>query len=218
MVHNPEKYQLATHYRKQGFSYTEIANLCGVSKSTVSNWFAKKAFSKRVKEDNARKAAVANKQRLALVSKARQSERVKRYTEAIKTAETEFGHYKHDPLFMSALLLYRAKGDLSSPSTIRFTSNDVVLHRVFMKFCRDYLGVQSTDIAFWLLLPENQTAATEERWWSAQLKFPMKQFGKTQRRAGSATQLHKGTGNTIIGSTVLKCKLNRWIELALKKW
>lgn len=217
MVHNPEKLEMATYYRKRGFSYSEIANLCGVSKSTVSNWLAKKKFSKSVKADNIRKAARENSDRIRLVTKARQAERTKRYVEAIRSAETEFRNYKNDPAFLSGVLLYKAVGDLSHPSRIRFSTNNAQLHTIFIRFACNYLGVDKKTIKCWLLLHVNQSITVEERWWAKQLKLSPAQFGKSQRIESRTELLHNVTGNTIIGNTVLKRKLIRWTELATKQ-
>src|SRR5688572_10565663 len=108
MVRDAKKLELATHYRKRGYSYTEISQLCGVSKSTVSAWLAKKAFSKSVKLDNQIKAGKANAKRLDLLNKAKTKERSKRYTEALKGADTEYRHYRTNPLFIAGLMLYLA--------------------------------------------------------------------------------------------------------------
>jgi hypothetical protein len=58
-----------------------------------------------------------------------------------------------------------------------------------------------------------------ERKWGRKLNVPVSQFGKTQtiKTATKKKTLHSGVGNTIIGNTVLKYKLNRWIELAAKE-
>ncbi len=217
MVRNEEKYQLATHYRKQGFTYAEIAKICGVSKSTVSAWLAGKRFSKQVKQDNQVRAGKANAKRVALVQKARQTERTTRYKEAVRSAETEYKHYKSNPQFIAGLMLYLAKGDHNDPSQIRLTGQDITTHRIFRTFLMEYLGVEKQAVRFWLLLPSNVSEKATQNSWSKVLKLPAGQFGKTQVLKQEAKRLHNGTGNTIIGNTVLKHKLIKWIELATKE-
>jgi hypothetical protein len=57
------------------------------------------------------------------------------------------------------------------------------------------------------------------RKWSRELALPYAQFYKNQVIPGKSKKrtLRFGVGNTIIGSTVLKYKLNRWIELVTKE-
>lgn len=218
MVRDEEKLAMATQFRKRGFSYSEIAKICGVSKGTVSNWLAKKAFSKRVKQDNVVKAARENVKRIGLLNKAKSAERQKRYKEAVHGATTEFKHYRKDALFIAGLMLYLASGDKQSSTRIRLTSKNADEHKVFIKFLVDYAGLKKTDIKLWLMLPTGTDEQTTVKDWSKKIALPKAQFGKTQFLSQSKkVPLHNGTGNTIIANTVLKHKLNRWIELALKE-
>ena len=219
MVRNEETYQQAVEFRKRGFTYSEIAKICGVSKSTVSAWLSKQAFSKRVKADNIEKAARDNKKRIALLNKARTTERTARYAEAKRSAETEFRHYKKDSLFMAGLMLYVGAGDRTDVRQIRLASAQLDIHQLFVRFAREYLGVEKTAIHFWLLLYPDLDEAKCMRVWSRKLGISPAQFYKNQVIQGKHKKqvLHYGVGNTIIGNTVLKQKLNRWIELATKE-
>lgn len=217
MVRNLEKLELATHYRKRGFSYSEIAKVCGVSKATVSNWLAGKAFSKRIRTDNQLRAARDNAKRINLLNKAKGAEREKRYAEAVKNATTEFKHYYRDPLFVAGLILYLASGDRSDTSRIRLTSQEPQEHRIFIKFLVSFCGLARTEIKHWIMLPADTVELPAVTAWSKQIGLAKSQFGKTQFLSHNKKRpLHIGTGNTIIASTVLKRKLNRWLELALK--
>ena len=217
MIRKEEAYKQAVEFRKRGFTYSEIAKICGVSKGTVSNWLAHKKFSKQVAKDNAEKAARENKQRMALINKARVAERSSHYREAHTEALTAFKHYKHNPLFMTALAFYRASGDLADSSRIRLSSNDVAQHRVFVKFLQEFLGVEKEQIQFWLLLYEKQPEEKIVKWWARRIPLSVSRFGKTQYLGTTKEGLHYGTGNTIIGSTILKKKILTWIDLALKE-
>lgn len=218
MVQNLEKLELATQYRKRGFSYSEIANICGVSKATVSNWLAKKSFSKKVKQDNIRKAGQENKKRLALLNKARATERKKRLLEAEKAAKTEFKHYRTNPLFIAGIMLYLASGDLSSTTRIRLTSANPAEHKIFIKFLTDFCGLSKSEIRFWLLLPSGSSEPSLTTQWSKAIALPKGRFGKAQFISSAKKDpLHIGSGNTIIAGTVLKHKLLYWVQLTLKE-
>jgi len=218
MVRDSKKLELATYYRKQGYSYSEIAQICGVSKSTVSAWLAKKAFSKSVKLDNQIKAGKANAKRLGLLNKSKSKERSKRYAEALKTSNTEYRHYLANPLFVAGLMLYLASGDKSNKSTIRISTSNLDSHRIFIKFATTYLGISKSEIKFWLLLNNKHIENQSLSHWLKGLKLSKDQCYKTQITVSNTVRspLHYGTGNTIIGSTVLKLKLMRWLELAVK--
>lgn len=219
MIRNEEKYQKAKEFRKRGFSYADIAKLVDVSPSTVSCWFGHMAFSKKVRKDNEIRARRDNVKRISLLNKARQAERATRYREAIRMAETEFKHYKQIPLFIAGLMLYAGEGDNGNSRLVRIANSRMDIHRIFIKFAIDFLGVDRTDIRFWLLLYPDLSESVCKKAWSKAMKLPEGQFYKTQVIQGKSQKrtLHNGVGNTIIGNAVLKRKLMRWIELASKE-
>lgn len=218
MVRNEEKYEQAVQFRKRGFTLEEIAKICDVSKGTVSKWLKNNAVSENVTKQNKKRAGQENAKRLKLMSKARSGERIARYREAARSAETEYKHYKTSPFFMAGLMLYVAQGDLKNSRQIRFSGTEEKAHRIFIKFALEYLGVSKSQIHFWILLYRGQSEEMCMKRWKTATSLPYSQFYKNQYINTKKTKetLHNGSGNTIIASTVLKHKLNRWIELALK--
>ena len=219
MLRNKEKYLKAKEFRKRGFTYSEIAKIVGISPSTVSNWFSHMPFSKKVRKDNEIKARRDNMKRISLLNKARKTEWTSRYQEAVRQAEIEFKHYKNLPLFVAGLMLYAGEGDNGDSRLIRIANSRMDIHRIFIKFAVDFLGVDYIDIRFWLLLYPDLSENTCKKAWSKAVKLPESQFYKTQVIQGKSKKrtLHNGVGNTIIGNAVLKRKLMRWIELASKE-
>lgn len=219
MIRNEEKYQKARDFRKRGFTYSEIAKIVGVSKSTLSNWFAGKAFSKKVRQDNEVRARRDNIKRIGILNKYRTLERQKRYQEAIKSAEVEYKHYKSSPLFIASLMLYASDGADGTNYLIRLTNSKPESHRIFIKFAVEFLGVKHEDVRFWLLLYPDLSVNECKKVWSKTIKLPESQFYKTQviQVKNRKSALHNGVGNTIIGNAYLKRKLMRWIELASKE-
>jgi len=219
MIRLEEKYEEALQFRKRGFTYSEIAKIVGVSKSTVSNWLSKKAFSKKVRIDNTLRAARDNVKRIGLINKARSAERQSRYAEAVHSAETEYAHYKKDPLFIAGLTAYMCDGDTVDSSRIRLSSSNPQVHKLFVSFMFGYAGVQKERVHFWLLLHKGQDEKKCMKLWSKRINLSIAQFYTSQyvqQKAGTQG-LQLGTGNTIIGNTVLKKKLLRWIELFSKE-
>lgn len=218
MVRNTEKYEQAISLRKRGFTLAEIAKYCDISKSTASLWLKDKAFSVTVTKQNQKRAALENVKRLKLMNKTRQLEREKKYAEAVKEAETAYKHYKKDPLFIAGLMLYVGEGDNSHRRLIRIANARMDVHKIFILFAIEYLGVAKAKIRFWILLYPDLNEERCMRKWSRELSLPYQQFYKNQVIQGKNKKrtLHFGVGNTIIGSTVLKYKLNRWIELSTK--
>ena len=219
MVRDEAKFEQALSFRKRGFTLEEIARICDVSKSTVSKWLKNNAISAEITKQNKRRAGQGNAKRLQLMSKTRTKESQHRYTEVVQSAEVEFKHYKKNPLFIAGLIVYSSVGDLTDERTIRLTTARTVAHKTFISFAVEYLGVSKNKIKLWLLLyPDHNEEACMKKWHKA-TTLPYAQFHKNQiiKSNPKRKTLHHGVGNTIIGSTVLKHKLIRWIELMQKE-
>ena len=219
MVRNEEKYQQALTFRKRGFTLQEIARICEVSKSTVSKWLKNNVISESVTMQNRARAGKENAKRLRLISKTRTKERANRYKEIEQSAEVEFRHYKSNPLFIVGVVTYASLGDMSDVRSIRLTTARMMAHKAFISFAVEYLGVPKNKIKLWLLLYPDHSEEVCMKKWHKVTSLPYAQFHKNQiiKTTPKHKTLHHGVGNTIIGSTVLKHKLIRWIELVQKE-
>ncbi len=214
-----EAYEQAIAFRKRGFTYTEIAKICGVSVGTASTWLKPLPFSFKITAQNKARAAQDNKKRMVSINKARTAERAKQYDQVVRMAETEYQNYRHSPLFIAGLMLYISEGDNVSTRLIRLSSSRPELHKIFIKFLLTYLGVVKSSIKFWLLLYPDLDEVTCMKHWSKKTGISVAQFYKNQFINGRSTKptLHFGVGNTIIGNTLLKQKLAKWVELLHKE-
>ncbi|MBP9836360.1 MAG: helix-turn-helix domain-containing protein [Candidatus Pacebacteria bacterium] len=217
-TYKKEAYEQAVAFRKRGFTYTEIAKICDVSRGTISNWLAKEDFSKQIAKNNKERAYKDNVGRIKLVNKARNAERNTQYKEILRLAETEYKHYRSNPLFVAGLMLYANVGDKKHGNLVRITNNQPELHKIFIKFAIEYLGVQKTNLHFWLLLYPEHDEIKCMKHWSRKINLNVGQFYKNQVVIGRSNKqtLHFGVGNTIIGNTLLKKKLIHWVELQTK--
>jgi transcriptional regulator with XRE-family HTH domain len=219
MVRNKIKYDQAISLRQRGFTFTEIAKICEISKSTASEWFKDQPFSERITILNKKRAGQENAKRLGLIAKTRTTERKQRYKDAEQSAKVEFANYQKDPLFMAGLTAYLSAGDQKDPRVIRLSHRSEDIHRLFIKFAIKYLGVEKTKIHLWLLLYGASSEEKVMRSWSKKTTIPYSQFYKNQYVNKTTKQtLHKGVGNTIIGSTYHKQKLICWTKLAKGLW
>jgi transcriptional regulator with XRE-family HTH domain len=218
MVRNEEQYQKARALRQRGFSYAEIAHMCGCSKSTLSAWFAAEPFSASIAAANRKLAAKDNSKRISLFHKARKHERDKQVRSQLVTALTEFKHYQKNPAFIAGLMAYICCGSRTARGPIKLSSADPMVQRAFVLFAKDFLGVSRETFKIWLLLYDEHDEERCMRSWAKQLGLPLGAFYKNQFAKYSPQQptLHDGILNTIIGSTVLKQKLLLWIELQRK--
>lgn len=212
-------YQEALAFRRRGFTYREIAKICNVSVSTLSNWFAHEPFSHEVARTNTSRATRENTKRLALITKARTTERKHQYAEAARLAAIEYQNYRTTPLFIAGVMVYASQGDMHNEKLIRLSSSQTHLHRIFIRFLTTYLGVEKAKIRLWLLLYPDLDEVACMKLWCKKTGISAGQFYKNQiiTSRGHKPTLHFGVGNTIIGSTLLKKKLMKWVELATKE-
>ena len=196
-----EAYEQALAFRKRGFTYSEIAKICDVSVSTLSNWFKNESFSKLVAVDNTKRAVAANTKRLASINKARNTERTGQYAEIVRLAEIEYKNYRTSPLFIAGLMLYVSEGDNQNNRLIRMANSRSDLHSIFIRFLTTYLGAPKRAIRFWLLLYPDLDEVACMKHWCKKTGLSPGQFYKNQFIQGRSTKrtLHFGVGNTIIG-------------------
>ena len=218
MVRKEAEYRQAVQMRKRGFTYVEIAETVGVSKATVSNWLKDEVWSEEIFKNHKRRAAKENSKRIRILNKTKQNQLEKQYEALERTARTEYKHYKLSPAFTAGLALYRALGDVDSTGYIRLSSQRIPVHRQFIAFAREYLGVPREKVRFWLLLYSTHDPETISRKWSKEIRLPLHRFSRYQvsKTATRKRVLHDGVGNTIIGDTLLKRRLLVWVKLASK--
>lgn len=219
MIRKTAQYAEAVRLRKRGFTYSEIANIVSISKSTVSNWLSRETWSVSIAQEHTHRAAKENSKRISLLNKLRATQLKKRYTETEQSAMTEYKHYKNNSLFVAGIMVYMSIGDMSESSQIRIATQRKDAHRLFIQFAQEYLGVPREKIHFWLLLYPDHNPENVSRLWSKAIRLRVSHFYKYQviKQQTNNETLHDGVGNTIIGSTVLKRKLMKWIELSLKE-
>ncbi len=225
MLHLRQPYKKDAHtqalsLRKQGFSYREIAKICQISVSTVSKWLSSLPGDDLIVSENKRKAAKENTSRLLLINKARVTLHKKQYQEIERLARLEYQNYRNNPLFIAGLALCVISCDTTDSRTLRLSNSRPELHRLFIRFAMQFLGVEKKVIHCWLLLYPDLNEVLCMQHWAKKTGLSISQFYKNQYINGRSRKqtLHFGVGNTIIGSTILKKKLNLWIRLALKEW
>jgi len=216
--HNEEAYLEAKRLRIRGFTYAEIAKICNVSRGTVSNWLRHEEFSQRIATENKRRAVAENTKRLASINKARTTERKRQYADVERSAQTEYKHYRHNPLFTAGLALYLAQGDMSDSGTIRLTDSRVELHQLFVRFLVEYMAVEKPLVRFWLLLYPDHDEVVCMKYWCKKAGLSPAQFYKNQyiQSRSQTKSTHHGVGNTVLASVLLKKKLLAWLLLLQK--
>ena len=208
--------ELIFKLRQEGKSYGEIQRETGISRGTLTAWFKNISWSKHLSEEHRKKNRGASKERMERLNMVRKLKLQYQYALIESEAATQYASFKHEPLFWAGLMAYAGAGDKRTKHLLRLSSADCLLHRIFVLFCKKYLGVGDGDFRIALLIDPKASESECREVWERQLPIEQPIFHKTQIIKGNETgkRLQYGVGMSIISSTSLKKKVLKWLSLA----
>jgi hypothetical protein len=164
--------------RQQGKPITEIARILGVAKSSISLWVRDIKLTteqkRKIEEDHYRYHHGKNNVG-ARINRERSHEKRMVYQNA--------GRYKARemrPLHLSGCMLYWAEG-AKGRNGIYFVNSDPNMILFFMRFLREELGVEDSEVAIRIHChtPNLEEIKRIEKYWVSLLKLPMTCVKKT---------------------------------------
>lgn len=214
---NIQKRQQAFALRKAGKSYSEINFSIGISKSTLSGWFAKEAFSADVKAELDKKWKKDSKRRIQLLNKRRKELQLKRYEQIKEEARREFQHLKSDPLFQVGLSLYWGEGSKTHNGRVSVVNSDVDLLKTVAAFYRKILKIPEEKIRAEMFIYQDLNENDAKRYWAKQLNIDFNRFIKTQilptRNVNTSRKLRYGLCTLYFSNTQVGIKILEWIKM-----
>lgn len=217
MLTNLVKYKQAEILRREGKSYIAISNELNISKSTISNWFSKKVWSKEIKfhlNSSRLKMAKNNLLKANLVRKENQLKRKKKY---LNEAKLEFEKLINYPLFLVGLGIYWGEGDKTNNGRVAVINTDPELLKIVVDFYRKCLGVLDINLRIGLFVYEDIDKNMAISFWSDILKIPKQQFIKIQTLKSRSTltknKSKHGICSLYFSSTEFSVKIHEWIRL-----
>lgn len=165
--------EIAILIRKQGGTYSEIAQQVPVSKATLSLWLRDVPVPSSYFEKLAKLKAKAREKGW----EARRNERKKRTASIIREAISEVDLLMNDPLWVAGLTLYWAEGSKEKPwgkgTLVTFTNMDPDTVVVFKSWCSQYLDAKHSDLDFSLYIHDSQEANVLKyrEWWATKLSI-----------------------------------------------
>lgn len=204
--------------RQDGKSYSQISEILGVSRSTLSNWFKDIEWSKDLHSVNFRRNFSVEK--LARMHEARLKKLENHYIKAKNEASEEYEKFNKDPLFMAGLMIYLLEGDkIHKNGLIRISNSNHSPIGIFKKFLEKYCNPHHEKAKIWLLLYPNLAIEECENWWSEMVEMPKERFTKSivLSKVSSSKKLQYGLATLIISNKFLKTKILKWTELASKE-
>lgn len=211
--------QVAIELRKTGKSYREISNILNVSKSTLSNWFQKETWSKKVKKHLSNLAKKNASIRMTDMSNIRRESLQASYCQQRSIAKKQFEKFKQDRLFIAGLAIYWGEGDNKlEDGVIRVANTDPIMIRLFYAFLKKYLPEISDKAKIYLVLYPDLDDVSCQLYWSRKVGLPRKRFIKSSVIVGKSKKLkiRHGIGTITISSRLYKENIITWIDL-LKK-
>lgn len=211
------KYEQAIKLRKQGKNYNEISSKLNLSKSTISNWFAKKPWSEKIKSDLNSLRIKAAKKNLSKANITRLNNLLLKRKEYINEARIEFNKLVKNPLFLIGLGIYWGEGDKTDNGRVAVINTDPELLKIVVKFYRQCLNISENSLRIGLFIYEDIDQNKATKFWSKKLKISQSHFIKIQilksRSKLTKNKSKYGICSLYFSNTKLNVKIHEWINL-----
>lgn len=167
-MHTPSVKQTAIRLRKEGYTYSHIAKVTGLSKSTLSGWLSDIPYT-----PNAQTVETYGKARAA-ASKRKAEIRQQELLRLRKSAKSLIGTLTKRDLFIFGLAIYLGEGGKTQGIT-RVSNSDPRIIIAAIEWFKS-LGVENSQFRPRIhLYPESDTRACT-KYWSEVTGVPMGQF------------------------------------------
>lgn len=194
----------AIKLRKKGYSYSQIKEKLGLSKSTLSGWLQPYPLS----EKRIRELRDKNPQRIERYINTMRRKREHGFSVAYDQAKKDIGVLSERELFIAGFFLYWAEGGKTRRSTLVFTNTDPGMLKVYMQWLT-LLKVPKEKLKIKLHVYRDMSVEEEISYWSNELSVNKAKFHKTWVKKSSMTNLTyknnfgHGTCNIILNDTSL---------------
>lgn len=173
MVRKLDK-QKAIDLRERGYSYSQIKEKLGISKSTLSGWL----FDMPLSEDKIKELRDFSPQRIERYRNTMKNKKEARLNEVYKKVSKDIGTFSKREIFLLGLFLYWGEGTKSANSSTQLTNTNPAMIKFFIKWL-ELLGVSKKDLKVKLHLYSDMDIKKSIAFWSKELKIPTSQFKKS---------------------------------------
>lgn len=165
--------QEAIKLRQKGYSYSQIKEKLGVSKSTLSGWLSEMPLSeKRIKE-----LRDFSPQRIERYRNTMRAKKESRLKEVYERVSKDIGKFSKREIFLLGLFLYWGEGTKSAICSTQLTNTNPAMIKFFIRWL-ELLGVNKRDLKVKLHLYSDMNIKQAIDFWSKELKIPINQFKK----------------------------------------
>ena len=205
----------AIKLRRSGKSYKEISEMLRVPPGTLSGWFGKEDWSKKIRKKLISAAQEKHVLRLRDLNTLRGENLERAYDEAREVARQEFELLRYNPLFIASMMLYWGEGDKANKYKVRLTNTDPEMHQLFYLFLKDVCNVPENKIGAHLLLYPDLDERKALQYWSSHIGISRDRFLKCTMIVGKhpTRRLENGICMLYVSSAYFKVKMLTWLTL-----
>lgn len=181
--------QRAIKFRKEGKSYSQIRQIIGVSKGTLSDWLRDMPLSTK----QMRGLRDWNQTRIEHYRATRLKKREARLRIVHEEQKRRIFPLSDRDMFIAGLFLYWGEGSKTRISHICVANTDPAMPTFFVYWVTRVLNLDKARIRVHLHLYSDMDIAKEISFWSQTLNIPKSQFIKPYIKKNASTIINHGT-------------------------
>ena len=159
--------------RAEGKTYTEIKQVLGVGKGTLSAWLADMPLS----SEQMKNVRDWNPRRIEHFRETMRKKRETRLQDAYVKAKKDIGRLTHRDLYIAGLYLYWGEGNKSGQANVGISNTDPSVILAFLDWVK-IMGIPREKLHVRLHLYKDMNIQKETQYWSDTLRIPLAQFRK----------------------------------------
>lgn len=196
----------ALRLRKEGKSYSQIKNVLGISKSTLSDWLHKYPLTKE-QIDSLRGL---NEIRIERYRNTMRRKREERYLLYYTQEKEKWFPFSERELFIAGLFLYWGEGNKADRNVLSVSNTDPSVIKFALNWITNCLSISRNFVRIQLHLYSDMDINRETYYWVRQLNLNKNQFCKPYIKESKKTGLDQkglfghGTCNIRVCKTEIK--------------
>ena len=159
--------------RAEGKTYTEIKQVLGVGKGTLSAWLADMPLS----SEQMKNVRDWNPRRIEHFRETMRKKRETRLQDAYVKAKKDIGRLTRRDLYIAGLYLYWGEGNKSGQANVGISNTDPSVILAFLDWVK-IMGIPREKLHVRLHLYKDMNIQKETQYWSDTLRIPLAQFRK----------------------------------------
>ncbi|MGD0576703.1 MAG: helix-turn-helix domain-containing protein [Candidatus Staskawiczbacteria bacterium] len=199
--------------RKQEMSYSQIKNILGINKSTLSGWLKNFPLTaERIRELS------KNERVIEKCRETKRKKKEKRLNEVYLEQKSKLFPFSERDFFIAGLFLYWGEGNKTLSSTIGVSNTEPSVINFFISWVVNYLNIPKEKINIQLHLYNDMDIDKEINFWTNILKIPKNQFSKPYIKKSLSTRINQkgGFGHGTCNARIGNARLNEKILMSIK--